>query len=80
MEATVTLSSKNQIVVPKSVRQRLGIGPGDQLILDLEKERLILRPKPKNYAKCLRGLHRDVWKDTETGGYVEGERNSWEEK
>jgi len=28
MEATVTLSSKNQIVVPKSVRQKLGIGPG----------------------------------------------------
>jgi AbrB family looped-hinge helix DNA binding protein len=80
MEATVTLSSKNQIVVPKSVRQKLGIGPGDQLIVNVEKEGLILRPKPKSYTRHLRGLHQNVWKGTETEQYIERERKSWEEK
>jgi AbrB family looped-hinge helix DNA binding protein len=79
MEATVTLSSKNQIVVPKFVRQKLGIGPGDQLIVNVEKEGLTLRPKPKSYSRHLRGLHQNLWKGTETKQYVEGERDSWEE-
>jgi AbrB family looped-hinge helix DNA binding protein len=80
MEVTVILSSKNQIVVPKFVRQQLGIGPGDRLVVAVEKEGLLLRPKPKSYTKCLRGLHQGIWKETETGSYIERERKSWEEK
>ena len=80
MEATVTLSSKNQIVVPKFVRQKLGIGPGDQLIVNVEKEGLMLRPRPKSYSRHLRGLHQNLWKGTEAKQYVDGERDSWEEQ
>ena len=58
MKAVVTLSSKNQIVIPKAARKKLAIEPGDQLILDVEKDTLILKAKPKSYTKHLRGLHR----------------------
>jgi AbrB family looped-hinge helix DNA binding protein len=37
------ISSKNQITVPKEVRERLGIQPGDILAYDIEDERVILR-------------------------------------
>jgi AbrB family looped-hinge helix DNA binding protein len=78
MKALVTLSSKNQIVIPKSARKKLAIGPGDQLILDVEKDSLILKAKPKSYVKHLRGLHRGVWRGVDATDYVKKERESWE--
>ena len=80
MKAVVTLSSKNQIAIPKSARQKLAIGPGDQLILGVEKDSLILKPKPKSYAKHLRGLHRSIWKGVDAVDYVRKKRESWEEE
>lgn len=80
MKAVVTLSSKNQIAIPKSARKKLAIGPGDQLILDVEKDSLILKPKPKSYTKHLRGLHKAVWEGLDAGEYIGKERKAWEEK
>jgi AbrB family looped-hinge helix DNA binding protein len=78
MKALVTLSSKNQIVIPKVARKRLSIGPGDQLILHVEKDNLILKPKPKSYSKQLRGLHGTLWRGVEATDYVRKERDSWD--
>jgi AbrB family looped-hinge helix DNA binding protein len=69
MKAVVTLSSKNQIAIPKAARKKLAIGPGDQLILDVEKDSLILKPKPKSYTKHLRGLHKAVWEGLDATEY-----------
>ena len=80
MKAVVTLSSKNQIAIPKAARKKLSIGPGDQLILDVEKDSLVLKPKPKSYTKHLRGLHRSVWKGVDAVEYVRKERMSWEKE
>ena len=80
MKTMVTLSSKSQIVIPKSARKKLAIGPGDQLILDVENESLILKPKPKRPAKHLRGLYREIWQGTEATEYIRKERDRWEDK
>jgi len=80
MKAVVTLSSKNQIAIPKAARKKLAIGPGDQLILDVERDSLILKPKPKSYTKHLRGLHKTVWSELNATDYVRKERETWEEK
>ena len=80
MKAVVTLSSKNQIAIPKSARKKLAIGPGDQLILDVEKDSLILKPKPKSYSKHLRGLHRGLWQGVDANDYIRRERKAWEGK
>ena len=80
MKTVVTLSSKNQIAIPKSARKKLAIGPGDQLILDVEKDSLILKPKPKSYSKHLRGLHRSVWQGVDATSYIRKERETWGEK
>ena len=78
MKSVVILSSKNQIAIPKAARKKLAIGPGDQLILDVEEDSLVLRPKPKSYAKHLRGLHRTIWGDQDAAEYVRKEREGWE--
>jgi AbrB family looped-hinge helix DNA binding protein len=80
MKAMVTLSSKNQIAIPKSARKKLAIGPGDQLILDVEKDSLVLKPKPKSYTKHLRGLHKGIWEGLDAKDYIRKERETWREK
>ena len=80
MKTVVTLSSKNQIAIPKSARKRLAIGPGDQLILDVEKDSLVLKPRPKSYARHLRGLHSRVWRGLDATEYIRKERETWEER
>ena len=80
MKAVVTLSSKNQISIPKAARKKLAIGPGDQLILDVERDSLVLKPKPKSYSRHLRGLHRSVWRGIDAASYIRKERETWEEK
>jgi AbrB family looped-hinge helix DNA binding protein len=78
MKTIVTLNSKNQIAIPKAAHKKLAIGPGDQLILDVEKDSLILKPKPKSYAKHLRGLHKDVWEGLDATEYVRKDRKTWQ--
>lgn len=80
MKSIVTLSSKNQIVIPKLARKNLNINPGDQLILDFEKDIIIIRPKPKSYTKYLRGLHKYTWEGLDVTQYIRKERESWEKK
>ncbi|NLD72439.1 MAG: AbrB/MazE/SpoVT family DNA-binding domain-containing protein, partial [Chloroflexi bacterium] len=33
---TVKVSSRNQIAVPRAARERLGISPGDRLLVDIQ--------------------------------------------
>ena len=80
MKAVVTLSSKNQIAIPKAARKKLAIGPGDQLILDIEQDSLILKPKPKSYTIHLRGLHKTVWSGLNATDYIRKERKTWEDQ
>lgn len=42
----VTLSSKGQIVVPKEIREKLGLNEGDRLSITLEIDHIALRPSP----------------------------------
>jgi AbrB family looped-hinge helix DNA binding protein len=41
---TLTLDKMNRVVVPKSLRDRLALQPGDELEITLEGDALTLRP------------------------------------
>jgi antitoxin PrlF len=45
MGASTTLTSKGQMTLPKSVRARLGLQPGDKLDVAVEGQRIVLIPK-----------------------------------
>ena len=72
--AEANLSSKNQIVVPKEARERLGVKPGDTLLVILKGNSVYLYPKPRNFRKALRGLGKGIYPPD----YLKKERESWE--
>ncbi len=54
--AVATLTSKGQITVPVSVRERLGLKPGDRIDFVLDRDgRLSLEPKRTGF-ETLRGI------------------------
>lgn len=74
----VKVSSRYQIVIPKRVRETLGLRPGDRLLVELEEGRVVLRLRPRSYAQHLRGLHKEVWQGLDAREYVQKEREAWD--
>jgi AbrB family looped-hinge helix DNA binding protein len=72
--AEVTLSSKNQIVIPREARKALGLKPGDKQLVVLQGDNIIVVQKPKSYLKAIAGLGRGLYLDD----YLKKERESWE--
>ena len=55
---TITVSPKFQVVIPKAVRERLGLAPGQKLQVVLYEDRIELVPvRP---ARRLRGFLRGI--------------------
>jgi len=71
--AEATLSSKNQIVIPREAREALQLKPGDKLLITVHDNRIVVMEKPKSYAKALKGIAAGVYpKD-----YLKKERADW---
>jgi AbrB family looped-hinge helix DNA binding protein len=43
---TSTISKNNQVTVPRAVRERLGLKPGDKIIYEIEGDSIILKAQP----------------------------------
>jgi AbrB family looped-hinge helix DNA binding protein len=69
-----TLSSKNQIVIPREAREALGLKPGDELLVVVLGNRVIVLEKPQSPHAAIRGLARGVYPSR----YLEKERRSWD--
>lgn len=72
--AEATLSSKNQIVVPREAREALGVRPGDKLLVVVRGNSVVILPRPRSWAKALRGLANQPY----PGDYLRQERASWD--
>ena len=79
MVTTVTLSSKNQIVVPREAREKLNIGPGKELLVLCKEDRVVLIPRPRNFVKHMAGLHQDIWENLGATSYLKDERGAWDQ-
>lgn len=73
----VRVSGRYQVVIPKPVREALGLKPRDTLLFLVDGDTVFVRPKPASFTEALRGLHGELWPDVDT--WLEQERNSWEE-
>jgi len=72
--AEVTLSSKNQIVVPREAREALGVQAGAKLLVIARGNTVIILPRPRSWTKALRGLANPAYPE----GYRNEERASWD--
>ena len=68
-----TLSTKNQIVIPREARKALQVKPGDKLLVVVRGERVIVLEKPKSHHAAIRGIGRGVYSRT----HLKKERQSW---
>ena len=75
MNATVKLSSKYQVVIPRAAPEALGLEAGDELLILCKADRVVMMPKPKKYTQHTAGLHREIWRGAEA--YLKDERDSW---
>ncbi len=77
MPTMLKVSGKHQIVVPKEARDKLMIKKGTRLLAMVRENRLVLIPHPKDYAKALEGLGKEIWRRDK--GYLKRERRSWKD-
>ena len=59
MAASVKMSSKHQIVVPREAREALGLRPGDRLLVSVAGDVIEMRREPKDLVSELEGLLAD---------------------
>lgn len=72
---TVTLSTKNQVVVPLEARRALGLKPGDKIAFVVKGDRVIVIEKAANPEPSLRGLAGPL---KFARNHVRKERDSWD--
>jgi AbrB family looped-hinge helix DNA binding protein len=70
----VTLSARNQIVIPRVAREALRLKPGDKVLVVVRSGKLLVLRKPKSYHAASRGLARRAYPKT----YLQKERQSWD--
>lgn len=72
---TSKLSSKGQVTIPKEVREKVGLHPGDVVVYDVGKDTITIRrvkpPLDKAYYKLLDETLRD-WLDPSDDGLIRG--------
>ena len=56
------------------------MGAGDELVVEVEKGKVMIKARPKSYARHMLGLHRNVWKGVKVDEYIRKEREAWERK
>lgn len=74
------VSTKYQVVIPKEVRKKIGLKPGQRMDVELANHTIVLTKTkakwswPDDYLKNLR----DPWEGEDREKYLEEERNSWD--
>ena len=73
-----TISSKNQITLPKSILSELGLKAGSKLMIKPKDHQIILEPRMKSMTQYYKGLGKSAWKKIGGGEkHLKKERASW---
>lgn len=81
MQQLVTVGPKYQVVIPKIVRNKLGVKPGDKVsIAAKSKTQAEIKVRPKSWTQSSLGIAKEAWKGIDTTKYLEKLRNEWERK
>jgi AbrB family looped-hinge helix DNA binding protein len=73
--SAVRVSARNQVSIPKQVRNQLKLKAGDRLLLDVQDGLMVLVPLRGTFTQSLAGLNREIWENSRA--FILRERNSW---
>ena len=76
---SVRISKKGQFVIPKEMREAMGVKEGEDILVTFEEGRVILT-RPQEYARKTKGLLKGTWGRSakEVDRYLGKERRAWE--
>lgn len=77
MSISVKVTSDNKILLHEDLVKKAHFSVDDEVIVEIEEDRLVLIKKTGSYTDRLRGLHKEVWKNTDTEEYLKNEKDSW---
>lgn len=76
------VSTKYQVVIPRLVRNKIKVKPGQKMNIYLSGGQIILSPELKKHNLSWPHEHlirlQNPWLDEVEGKYLDEERNSWE--
>ena len=79
MSVISKLNEDSSIKIPEYILKKSGLKPGAEIIwLYDEQGQILLMEKPKDFAKAMKGLGKEVWNKTDVDKYIEEERKSWD--
>ena len=70
------LSTKGQLTIPKEFREKLNMHAGDEVILYLKDQKIIVSPKVMHIG-MLRGLLREEIDVKKVDDFLKSERKKW---
>lgn len=73
MAASVKMSSKHQIVVPREAREALSLRPGDRLLVTVAADVIEMRREPRDLIAELEGILDDPESGAELWPEARGE-------
>ena len=77
MSTSVKVTSDNKILLTEDLVKKAYFSVDDEVIVEIKEDRLVLIKKTGSYTDRLRGLHKEVWKNTDTEEYLKNERDPW---
>ncbi len=77
--AVAKLTSKFQITIPAEIRRKLCLQVGDNVQIELDGDKVVMRAIHGGHATQMRGLGKNIWTDLGGGeSWLEQERKTWE--
>lgn len=70
------ISTKGQLTIPKDFREKLKLHEGDEVILYIQDDGIIIKPKTAHLG-MLRGLLREEIALNKAIDFIQSERNKW---
>ena len=77
MGAKVKVGPKYQVVIPRSIRNKISLLPKEEVLVEEINGAIIILPHMKSFTEFMFGLGKDVWKGIDPKSYVKKERASW---
>ncbi len=77
MGAKVKVGPKYQVVIPKSIRDKVPLLPQEEVLVEEINGAIVILPHMKSFTEFMFGLGKKAWRGIDPKSYVKKERAGW---